>query len=116
MHDERVNIMVANAFNGVGDATGEDDFGTSVAWLDLDDYVEAYGSTDVPEGCYDDSDALSAWLKTWQDVNGARYVLAYINADGSRYAIGYESHADMMQAYREHENAYLKWLDGDMFR
>lgn len=113
MHDERVNIMVANAFNGMGDVTGEDDFGVSVAWLDLDDYVEAYGSKDVPDGCDDDSDALSEWLKTWRDVNGSRYVLAYIDANGSRSAIGYDSRADVMAAFREHESAYLNWLDQD---
>lgn len=113
MHDERVNIMVANAFNGMGDSTGEDDFGVSVAWLDLDDYVEAYGSPDVPEGCGDDPDTLSEWLKTWRDVNGARYVLAYIDANGSRSAIGFNSRAELLKVYREYENDYLTWLGSD---
>ncbi len=111
MHDERVNVIVTNAFNGFGDSTGEDDFGYSVAWIDLDDFVECDGFTDVPTECRNDSDALGAWLRTWQDVNGERYALAYIDANGSRSAIGYSTRGDVLAAYREHENAYAAWLD-----
>ena len=113
MTDERVNVIVYNAFNGMGDSTGDDNFGYSVAWIDLDDYVECDGFIDVPEECRNDSDALASWLKTWRDVAGCRYALAYIDADGSRSAIGYYTREDVLEAYSAHVAAYLAWFDAD---
>ncbi len=114
MTDERVNVIVYNAFNGFGDIVGEDDFGYSVAWIDLDDYVELYDAKlldNLPDGVdKNDTDSLSAWLKTWRDINGERWVLAYLDADGTRSAVGYSSHSDMMKAFKEHEATYTKWL------
>lgn len=115
MTDDRVNVIVYNAFNGFGDVVGEDDFGYSVAWIDLDDYVEMYDAKlleNLPEGTdRNDTDSISAWLKTWRDVNGSRWVLAYLDSDGSRSAIGYSNQPSMMKAFKEHEEAYNKWFN-----
>ena len=106
MHDTRVDLIVSNAFNGMGDATGSDEFGYSVAWLDLADHLEADG-VDLPESVGYAS--LGAYLATWRDVAGCRYVLAYLDADGTRSAVGYDSRSDMATAYRAIEADYLAW-------
>lgn len=113
MHDARINVIIANAFNGLGDATGDDDFGYSVAWIDLDDYVDDFGIPGVPAECVGDCFALSDWLKTWPDINGSRYALAFIDAHGYRSAVGYDSEADMRAAFDEHAAAYMAWLGKD---
>jgi hypothetical protein len=111
MHDTRVDLMVHAALNGISDATGSDAFGYSVAWLDLSDHTidesELAYFHDVPTGV--DYWNLGAYLATWRDVGGCRYALAYLDADGSRSAVGYATREDMMTAYREHESAYLAW-------
>lgn len=116
MHDTRVEIMTYAAFGGSpSDATGSDEFGYSVAWLDLSDHIidesELAYFHDVPIGV--DYWSMGAYLATWRDVGGCRYVLTYLDANGSRSAIGYATREDMMTAYREHEAAYLAWEDAD---
>lgn len=92
MHDDRVNCIVYNAFNGFGDSTGSDEFGYSVAWIDLDDHMEPDGLDQYE--LYPYSDDISAYVKTWRDVAGCRWALAYWDADGSRSAVGYLSRDD----------------------
>lgn len=119
MHDTRVDILTRAAFHGFGDTTGEDDFGYSVAWVDLLD-IGTFGdltreyAADMPTISEDDmGESLAAYLATWRDMSGCRYALTFWDANGSRSAIGYSSREDMMHAYREHEAAYLAWLDED---
>jgi hypothetical protein len=99
VHDEILDLIVANAFNGFGDSTGSDDFGYSVAWLDLQDYLEDYEN----EG----RDTFELTDLTTEYMGGLRWILAYIDADGTRSAVGYDTHEDMMIAYRDHEKAFL---------
>lgn len=112
MHDERVDIIVANAFNGMGDATGSDDFGYSVAWIDLADHIDTQGFTTPDPVTYQN---VGAYLATWRDVSGCRYALAYIDSNGSRSAVGYATRTDMMDAYRAIEAEYLSWDDSSDF-
>ena len=110
MHDHRVEIIVRNAFNGLGDSFGSDEHGRSVAWISLNDHLELE-PTDYDLGLPLAIDywVLGDWLSTWRDIGETRYVLAYLDADGSRSAIGYDSHESMMHAYRELESEYLTW-------
>lgn len=107
MHDERINSAVYNAFNGMSDTTGSDEYGVSVAWLDLDDHLE-------PE-CLDHyelypySDDVSAYIKTHPAINGARYILAFWDANGSRSVLACQSREEMMKYYRSHEAEFLAW-------
>lgn len=109
MHDDRINCVVFNAFNGLGDTTGGDDYGVSVAWIDLDDHLE-------PEGLdhyelYPYSDDVSVYVKTHPAINGARYCLAFWYADGSREILACESHDAMMEYYRAYEASFMAWCD-----
>jgi len=106
MHDERVDMIVENAFNGMGDSAGDDEFGASCAWIDLGDHLEDYRHT-VPVGV--DYWALGAYLTTAPGMSGERYALAYIDANGCRSVVGYSSRADMMTAFRDFENAVAEW-------
>ncbi len=113
MHDHRVEIIVRNAFNGMGDSFGDDEFGRSVAWIDLADHIELeptdYSVLGLPQAI--SYDIIGEWLMTWRDCAEERWVLAYLDADGSRSAVGYTSRESMMKAYRELESEYLAWLD-----
>ena len=113
MHDHRVEIIVRNAFNGLGDSFGSDEFGRSVAWIDLADHIEIeptdYSVLGLPQAI--DYSVIGDWLSTWRDIDEHRWVLAYWDANGSRSAIGYTSREDMMHAYRELEAEYLAWDD-----
>lgn len=113
MHDHRVEIIVRNAFNGLGDSFGSDEFGRSVAWIDLADHIELeptdYSALGLPQAI--DYSVIGDWLSTWRDIDEHRWVLAYLDADGSRSAVGYDSRESMMKAYRDLESEYLKWLD-----
>jgi hypothetical protein len=112
MGDERVTCIISNAFNGLGDSTGSDDFGYSVAWIDLNDHLDPEG-LDHPE-LYPYSDDVSAYVKTWRDMQGCRYALAYLDADGTRSAVGYGTRADMMHAYHALESEYLAFDDTEL--
>ena len=118
MHDERVNCIIFNAFNGFGDSTGSDEFGFSVAWIDLNDHLEPE-CLDHHE-LYPYSDDVSAYVKTLPELAGGachgddkphRYALAYIDATGIRSVVAYCTHADMMHAYRAIEAEYLQFED-----
>lgn len=115
MHDTRVEILVHEAFNGMGDSTGSNEFGYSVAWIDLADHLDydaaqrIAGADGMPEGV--DYWNLGAYLATARDMSGCRYALAYWDANGSRSAVGYSTHADLMHAYRAIEAEYLSWED-----
>ena len=108
MIDDRIHCIIFNAFNGLGDSTGDDSFGVSVAWVDLDDHLEPEG---LDHEAYPFSDDVSAYVKSHPEVDGARWVLAYLTADGNRYIYGFPSKAEMMATYREYERDYLEWLD-----
>jgi len=109
MHDQRVDAIVFNAFNGFGDTTGEDDFGLSAAWIDLDDFVEVASPQDLPSNVKNETDAISKWLKTY--TGGKRWVVATINSQGIRDAKGFNSKNDMMKAYNQVDKEYSKWLN-----
>ena len=102
MHDEEIDLIVFNAFNGLGDTTGSDEFGISVAWLDLADYLED------PE-CRRDSDELTMLLMAYMSEH--RYVLAFIDANGVRSALAFDSFEDMMREFRQYEEEYLQFED-----
>jgi hypothetical protein len=109
MHDTRVEVGVANAFNGLGDSTGSDEFGYSVAWLDLADHLEVSAYRDIPAGI--DYWNVGAWIATHRDMSGCRYALAYWDANGSRSLVGYSTRADMLAAFRAIESEFLAWDD-----
>lgn len=115
MHDHRVEIIVRNAFNGLGDSFGSDEFGRSVAWIDLADHIELeptdYSVLGLPQAI--DYSVIGDWLSTWRDIDEHRWVIAYWDADGSRSTVGYTSREDMMHAYRELEAEYLAWDDDE---
>ena len=96
MHDDRVLCIVSNAFQN--DSTGSDDFGWSVAWIDLDDFMEPDGLDNYE--LYPYSDDVSAYVKTLPEIDGARFALAYWDADGSRSVVAYDTRAQMFHAYR----------------
>lgn len=104
MHPYGIELIVSNAFNGMGDASGSDEFGYSVAWIDLGDYLEDY-----PNGVTGDTEALSAVAIAAND--GERYALAYIDADGSRYHVAYHTKTDVIAAYRALEAEFLAFED-----
>lgn len=92
MHEDVVLNIVANAFNGMGDCDGSDDFGYSFAWIDLLDFMENY-----VDGAHErDTDELSAEFMAY---TGTRYAMAYIDADGSQSVVGYTTKEDVKLAY-----------------
>ena len=112
MTDSRVDVIVVNAFDGLGDMTGDNEFGLSVAWINLDDHLDTMG-LDMPDECRNNDEALSAWLKTHPPVDGNRWVLAYLDCNGFRDVQGFPSKNDMRKAFQSFENEYLEWLDVD---
>ena len=105
MHDEILDNIVANAFNGLGDITGSDDFGGSFAWIDLADFVENYG---YPVG-QRDSDELSAEFIEYN--GGHRYGIAYITDYGNRGVLPFDTKDEMMRDFRNIEAAYREFED-----
>lgn len=97
MHDERIDCIVFNAFNGFGDVTGSNEFGYSVAWVDIDDHMRPEGLDN--HELYPYSDDVTAYVKTHPDVEGYRYFLAYWDADGFRSVIAYDTRQDMKAAF-----------------
>lgn len=102
MHPEIVDIIVSNAFNGMGDSTGNDDFGVSVAWIDLQDFLEDPQNP----GCYSDDISREAIAYT-----GSRWTLAYWYASGNRDVMGFPTRSEMMDVFRSFEADYLAWAD-----
>lgn len=101
MHDEILNNIVANAFNGFGDSSGSDDFGLSFAWIDLADFMEDY----TPDKRFgEDTEAISA--ASIEYVGNVRYAMAYINQDGSRDVVGYYTKADVLAAFKSLDSAF----------
>lgn len=111
MHDDRVICIAINAFADIDRVTGSDDFGYSVAWIDLDDNLEPDGLDNYE--LYPTAESVSEYVKTWRDVAGCRWALAYWDANGNRSAVGYEGRADMMAAYRAIESEYLAWAESE---
>lgn len=107
MHDDRIECIVLNAFNGMGDITGSDDFGISVAWIDLQDHLEPDGLDNYE--LYPYSDDVSAYVRTHPHIGGKRYALAYWRADGIREVCGFETRAEMMEVFRSFENDYMQF-------
>ena len=112
MHDERVDAIVTSAFNGIGDITGNDEFGVSVAWIDLADHLEfdaivrdsrRFGGS-IPADV--DYSTLGAYLATAPGMDGERYALAYWYADGTRYAVGYPARAALADAFAVHADEF----------
>ena len=120
MHDTRVDIMVTAAFDGMGDMTGDNDFGVSVACLDLLD-IGAYGDIirtyagDIPARVTlldEYGEHLAAYLATHPHA-GYRFILAYWHADGRREVMGFPTRGDMLTTYRAWGDDYAAWLDQD---
>lgn len=111
MHDDRIECIVLNAFNGMGDVTGNDDYGISVAWIDLDDHMTPDGLDNYE--LYPYSDDVSAYVKTHPAIGGARYALAYWHATGNREALGFASREEMLEVYRSFESDFLAWDSED---
>lgn len=106
MHDEILDEIVFNAFNGFGDSTGSDEFGVSFAWIDLLDYVEPSDGSKRP------SEDLSAEFIAFN--GGHRYALVYISSDGIRGLFPYDTKEAMMREFRGHERAFLQFEDRDL--
>lgn len=105
MNDDRISCIVFNAFNGFGDTTGSDEFGISVAWIDLDDHLE-------PEGLdhyemYPYSDDISAYVKTHPCIDGKRYALAYWHADGRREAMGFDAQEECLTVFQSFDDEFM---------
>lgn len=106
MHAWQIDSIIANAFNGLGDSTGDDDFGVSVAWIDLHDYIAPMG---IPGEPVEDDDYQRAILAYMGSTN--RYALAFIHADGRREVDGYETDSAMREVYRLWDADYRTFLD-----
>lgn len=110
MHDDRVICICINAFHGFGDTTGSDNFGISVAWIDLDDHLEPDGLNNYE--LYPYSDDVSAYVKTHPHVGGKRYALAYWHADGRREVLGFDSKAEALTVFQSFADEFDAW-EGD---
>jgi hypothetical protein len=110
MHDARVEIMCENAFNGFGDETGSDEYGVSVAWLDLSDHIE-YADSDVPEGVTYEN--VGAYLATHPHVEGFRYVLAYWQDNGSRSVMGFATREEMRATLDSFTADFNAWEESE---
>lgn len=99
MIDERIQCIVLNAFNGFSDTTGDDAYGYSVAWVDIQDHMDPDG-LDHHE-LYPYSDDVTEYVSTHPDVTGYRYFLAYWDADGSRYVVAHDTRDDGTHSYAE---------------
>lgn len=120
MHDTRIDIIVSNAFDGIGDIEGSDDYGYSFAGIDLHDYLSIQGfEQDIPShvlSAMENADVsetppLATWLATHPDMAGCRYAMAFWEADGSRRVEGYETKHGLRERFLEHVYPYLEWLD-----
>lgn len=101
--DEILNNIIGNAFNGLGDTTGSDEFGASFAWIDLLDFVEDYN------GGNRDSDTLS---KEFIKYNGGkRYAVAYITADGVKGLLPHETKMGMLIEFSITNDAFLEFIE-----
>lgn len=101
MHRDIVNNIVMNAFNGMGDSTGSDEFGISVAWLDLGDYLEDYEQRGMD--CFE----LSA--EAIEFNGGSRWALAQLDSYGNRSVVAFDTREEMMKTYRSFENDFIEF-------
>jgi hypothetical protein len=109
MHDEILDFIVYNAFNGNGDVTGDDEFGVSVAWIDLGDYLDS--GIAMPGSELREMD-LGELSRITMEYNGNhRYALAFIDANGFRDIDGYDSYPEMMEVFREFEKDFIDFSD-----
>jgi len=111
MRDPRIECLLHNAFNGVGDMCGEDDFGYSVAWMDLNDFLEVPSGIDTKGLRSHYTDDVTRWVKTAPGVDGERYILLYLDANGDCYAVAYTSRENVRAAYTDHVRAYAEWWE-----
>lgn len=119
MTDPRVHIIASTAFYRGCNVAGDDEFGVSVAWVDLDEWIDIepgdYDALDIPR-CLDDIDALSYWLRTAPGMYGHRYAVAFLDANGIRSVLGFKSRKRAVKLFRTWNAAYQAWLEecGDL--
>lgn len=105
MDPVELTCIVVNAFNGPGDTTGSEEYGTSAAWIDLQDFVEAHELEGLPTG---DSDALSTILIAYNQ--GKRYAIAYMNHESGTVNItGYATQSEMRADWQIVVTGYTNW-------
>ena len=111
MLDDRIQCIVYNAFNGLGDVTGSDEYGISVGWVDVDDYLEPNGLDNYE--LYPTSDSVTEYVKTHPKVD-SRWILAFWTAGGTRYIETFKYRAEMLKTFREFENEFAEWLEEEI--
>jgi hypothetical protein len=113
MHDEILDFIVYNAFNGNGDIIGSDDFGVSVAWIDLQDYLDESFLPKYEDSKYPGPLSLEERSRIAIEYAGNRYALAFIWSSGNREIDSFDSQSEMMERYRAWEKEWNEWNDDD---
>lgn len=104
------DVIFTNAYNGFGDTTGDDDFGQSCAWLDLNDFITEDNIADVPHTVRGDSDALTDWIQLHPHIRGRRWALVWLDSHGNKSFEAFQTRNAMMRDYRAFEKSYTEWL------
>jgi hypothetical protein len=98
MRTDVENFLVENALNGTGDSVGDDDFGVSYGWLDLEGDLDTIG---FPEDILEQS----------QDEVESRFAIISLDKDGFVSWEIFDEREEMMEQFREYENAYVEFID-----
>ena len=98
MRTDVENFLVENALSGVGDSVGDDEFGVSYGWLDLEGELETSG---FPEDIIEQA----------QDEVESRFLIVSLDKDGFVSWEIFDEREEMMEQFREYENDYVEFID-----
>lgn len=106
MHDDRVNCITYNAFAGQWDSiTGNDEFGISAAWIDLDGHLSEEGLDNYE--IYPTEESIRKYVKTY--IDGKRFALALWDSNGNRTVYGFDSELDVLAEFNAYRQAFELW-------
>lgn len=98
MRTDVENFLVVNAFGENGESVGDDDFGVSYGWLDL-------------EGELDASEFPSDIIEQAQDEVETRFTIVSLDRDGFVSWEIFDDREEMMDQFREYETAYAEFIE-----
>lgn len=98
MRTDVENFLVENALDGIGESVGDDDFGVSYGWLDLEGELETSG---FPEDIIEQA----------QDEVESRFTIVSLDKFGFVSWEIFDDREEMMEQFREYENTYVEFLD-----
>lgn len=96
------DLIIYNSFNGFGDVIGSDEYGFSVAWLDLHDHLETSNGRALDPSEVEDL----------EEAAGGRYVIAYLHDNGIKEWVAFEDYSEMKKLWRELDAEYSVWEKG----